>query len=110
MCRGTRSLFLFLALALLTLARSHPNAATHRSLSLRNLLTSISLPHLVSWFYGGERQVRNTYGGPITGYVKPSTRLPGSIMSKVSEYMDKAKANIWKSSSSFTFNIRHLAR
>ena len=97
-----RSLFLFLALALLTLARSHPNAATHRSLS-------ISLPHLVSWFYGGERQVRNTYGGPITGYVKPSTRLPGSIMSKVSEYMDKAKANIWKSSSSFTFNIRHLA-
>lgn len=34
------------------------------------------------WFYQGERQVRNTYGGSITGYVKPATRLPGSIMSK----------------------------
>lgn len=34
------------------------------------------------WFYGGERQVRNVYGAPVGGYVKPSTRLPGSIMSK----------------------------
>lgn len=32
------------------------------------------------WFYGGERQVISTYGGPITGYVKPSMQLPGSIM------------------------------
>jgi len=32
------------------------------------------------WFYGGNRQVRATYGGDITGYVKPSTDLQGSIM------------------------------
>jgi ADP-ribosylglycohydrolase len=36
------------------------------------------------WFYGGERQVRSTYGGPITGYVKPVQELPGSIMNKSS--------------------------
>lgn len=32
------------------------------------------------WFYGGESQVRRTYGGDISGYVKPKTELPGSIM------------------------------
>lgn len=32
------------------------------------------------WFYGGERQVRGTYGGPLSGYVKPSQELQGSIM------------------------------
>lgn len=31
------------------------------------------------WFYGGERQIRGTYG-QITGYVKPVEQLPGSIM------------------------------
>lgn len=33
------------------------------------------------WFYGGERQVRGTYGN-VAGYMKPCTDLPGSIMSK----------------------------
>eukprot|EP00928_Gymnodinium_smaydae_P096354 TRINITY_DN8494_c0_g2_i1.p1 TRINITY_DN8494_c0_g2~~TRINITY_DN8494_c0_g2_i1.p1 ORF type:complete len:274 (-),score=58.73 TRINITY_DN8494_c0_g2_i1:317-1138(-) len=32
------------------------------------------------WFYGGERQVRGTYGGAIKGYVQPVKELPGSIM------------------------------
>jgi len=32
------------------------------------------------WFYGGNRQVTQTYGGNITGYVKPSMELQGSIM------------------------------
>lgn len=32
------------------------------------------------WFYGGERQVRDIYGGQIQGYVKPVAELPGSIM------------------------------
>lgn len=32
------------------------------------------------WFYGGNRQVRQAYGGDITGYVKPSMDLSGSIM------------------------------
>lgn len=33
------------------------------------------------WYYGGERQVRQAYGR-IQNYVKPETKLPGSIMSK----------------------------
>lgn len=32
------------------------------------------------WFYGGNRQVQQTYGGEIRGYVKPSVDLQGSIM------------------------------
>jgi len=32
------------------------------------------------WFYGGNRQVQQTYGGNIKGYVKPSMDLQGSIM------------------------------
>jgi ADP-ribosyl-[dinitrogen reductase] hydrolase len=32
------------------------------------------------WFYGGENQVKRTYGGQIQGYTKPSTQLSGSIM------------------------------
>lgn len=34
------------------------------------------------WFYGGNRQVQQTYGGDISGYVKPPMELQGSIMNK----------------------------
>lgn len=33
-------------------------------------------------FYGGASQVTAAYGAPITTYVQPTERLPGSIMSK----------------------------
>ena len=34
------------------------------------------------WYYGGERQVRGDYDGPITGYVQPKSTMMGSIMPK----------------------------
>eukprot|EP00931_Biecheleriopsis_adriatica_P101727 TRINITY_DN76808_c0_g1_i1.p1 TRINITY_DN76808_c0_g1~~TRINITY_DN76808_c0_g1_i1.p1 ORF type:complete len:382 (+),score=77.25 TRINITY_DN76808_c0_g1_i1:50-1147(+) len=32
------------------------------------------------WFYGGQGQVRQVFGGDITGYQKPPEYFPGSIM------------------------------
>lgn len=49
--------------------------------SLFGLLIADALAMPTHWFYGGESQVRSTYG-VLTGYVAPVTRLPGSIMSK----------------------------
>ena len=49
--------------------------------ALFGLLIADALAMPTHWFYGGERQVRATYGN-IVGYVKPLTKLPGSIMSK----------------------------
>ena len=33
------------------------------------------------WYYGGAHQIRRDYGSEITGYIAPTERLPGSIMS-----------------------------
>ena len=49
--------------------------------ALFGLLIADALAMPTHWFYGGERQVKSTYGN-INGYVKPVTKLPGSIMSK----------------------------
>merc|ERR1712054_398278 len=32
------------------------------------------------WFYGGEKQVRSEFGGPIDGYTKSRPKMRGSIM------------------------------
>ena len=34
------------------------------------------------WYYGGERQVRGDYNGPITTYIQPKSTMAGSIMPK----------------------------
>ena len=34
------------------------------------------------WYYGGERQVRGDYDGPIRGYIQPKSTMMGSIMPK----------------------------
>lgn len=49
--------------------------------ALFGLLIADALAMPTHWFYGGERQVKGTYG-TIVGYVKPTIKLPGSIMSK----------------------------
>ena len=48
---------------------------------LFGLLIADALSMPTHWFYGGERQVVGTYGGRLNGYVKPTSKLPGSIMS-----------------------------
>lgn len=50
--------------------------------ALVGLLIADALAMPTHWFYGGSRQVANTYNGPISGFVAPVTHLPGSIMSK----------------------------
>lgn len=49
--------------------------------ALYGLLIADALAMPSHWYYGGESQVAQAYG-TIKGYVKPETRLPGSIMSK----------------------------
>lgn len=49
--------------------------------ALFGILIADALAMPTHWFYGGDRQVRSTYG-KINGYVQPSVHLPGSIMSK----------------------------
>ncbi|CAE7256538.1 unnamed protein product [Symbiodinium natans] len=42
----------------------------------------------VCWYYGGQRQIKRDYGGPLTGYVKPKEQLIGSFM--MNEALPKA--------------------
>merc|ERR1711871_1797187 len=48
---------------------------------LFSLLIADALSMPTHWFYGGERQVIQLYGGRLNGYVRPVSKLPGSIMS-----------------------------
>lgn len=48
--------------------------------SLWGLFIGDALAMPTHWFYGGEGQVHQRYGGPIQGYVQPVRDLPGSIM------------------------------
>merc|ERR1719486_279665 len=50
--------------------------------ALWGMLIGDALAMPTHWFYGGERQVHKTYGAALEGYVKPVTKLPGSIMNK----------------------------
>jgi hypothetical protein len=43
-----------------------------------HIADALSMP--THWFYGGERQVKQIYGGSVTGYTKPCMELAGSIM------------------------------
>ncbi|CAE7936219.1 unnamed protein product, partial [Symbiodinium sp. KB8] len=42
----------------------------------------------VCWYYGGARQIKRDYGGPLTGYVQPKEQLIGSFM--MNEALPKA--------------------
>eukprot|EP00439_Symbiodinium_sp_Y106_P060364 s48_g8.t3 len=42
----------------------------------------------VCWYYGGARQIKRDYGGPLTGYVQPKEQLIGSFM--MNEVLPKA--------------------
>jgi len=48
--------------------------------ALWGLFIADALAMPTHWFYGGSRQVKQMYGGPIKGYVAPIKDYPGSIM------------------------------
>merc|ERR1712224_198082 len=50
--------------------------------ALYGMLIADALAMPAHWFYGGSGQITTTYGSKITGYLAPTTHLPGSIMSK----------------------------
>ena len=50
--------------------------------ALWGLFAGDALSSPTHWFYGGEGQVREVYGGLIRGYKKPVSHLAGSIMGK----------------------------
>jgi len=50
--------------------------------ALWGLFIGDALASPTHWFYGGRAQIVRAYGGPITGYTKPSLTCEGSIMNK----------------------------
>lgn len=50
--------------------------------ALWGLYIADALASPTHWFYGGASQVKRSYGGGISGYVKPNFECEGSIMNK----------------------------
>lgn len=72
------------------------------------------------WYYGGSRQVRADYGGPITTYQKPVPNLSGSIMNKsntggagrgsdqgtiIGDVINHGKRKYWRRGASYHYHV-----
>eukprot|EP00931_Biecheleriopsis_adriatica_P102150 TRINITY_DN77166_c0_g1_i1.p1 TRINITY_DN77166_c0_g1~~TRINITY_DN77166_c0_g1_i1.p1 ORF type:complete len:534 (+),score=86.97 TRINITY_DN77166_c0_g1_i1:132-1733(+) len=57
---------------------------------------ALSMP--VCWYYGGQRQIKRDYGGPLTGYVQPPRQLLGSLMRDdvLPTQIEHGRAKFWK--------------
>lgn len=64
-----------------TVCSSESDMADRVRGALYGMFIADALAMPTHWYYGGSDQVRRAYG-KIKGYVKPQTKLPGSIMSK----------------------------
>jgi ADP-ribosylglycohydrolase len=86
--------------------------------ALYGMLIADALAMPSHWYYGGQRQVARDYG-PITSYVAPLEKLPGSIMGKsntggagrggdkgsvIGDVIFHGKKKYWRSGSGFHYH------
>jgi len=87
--------------------------------ALYGLLIADALAMPTHWYYGGESQVRQDYGGLIKGYVAPPLHMSGSIMGKsntggdgrgsdkgtiIGDVINHGKRKFWKTGSSYHYH------